>query len=193
MAGTAGTPHSPLPQRVDSIRRVCGTAASSSSPTLIWGGGGLSTNPPHGTARPGAAQGWETMPPPPSAPSPAAAPSHGAPAPRGCPSCPPPQRSQWLRRCCSTGRVCTASSGVPRQNRPRAISCGTSLQHMGAPGPSSPSVPSLALPGRDAAPVPLAQAAARGRRPWQSQCHRWPGEDAESGTGCAEGWGAALA
>lgn len=50
MAGTAGTPHSPLPQWVDSIRWVCGTAASSSSPTLTWGGAQHQPPPRHSPA-----------------------------------------------------------------------------------------------------------------------------------------------
>lgn len=45
--------------------------------------------------------------------------------------------------------------------------------------PPTPSAPSLAPPGTGSAPVPLAQAAARGRWPWHSQRHPWPAKDAE--------------
>lgn len=45
--------------------------------------------------------------------------------------------------------------------------------------PPSPSSPSLAPPATGAAPVPLAQAAARGRWPWHSRCRPWPAEDAK--------------
>jgi len=163
--GVSGPPRSPLPQRVDGTRRGSVTAASSSSLTLTWGGSAAA--PHRSTARPGAAQRCETMPPPPPR-----LPLH----PFGGPHRPPPQRSRWplvmLRH-----RV-----GVPQQVRPPQPGCprdraspphSTGVLRV----PPSPSAHSLAPPGRDAAPVPLAQAAARGRWPWRSRCHRGRGPE----------------
>lgn len=122
------------------------------------------------------------MPPPAaSASSPAAAPSLTAPALWGSPSS--PSEADDLGSAAAPrfedlgGPAASAAPG-------RAVP-GTEHQlwHLpAAPGRSVPptrSAPSLALPGTGAAPVPLAQAAARGRWPWPSRCRPWPGEDAE--------------
>lgn len=83
-----------------------------------------------------------------------------------------PRHRGW---CCILGGP--AASAAPGRAVP-----GTEdqLRHLPAePGCSVPPTPSLAPPGTGAAPVPLAQAAARGRWPWHSQRRPWPAEDAE--------------
>lgn len=73
------------------------------------------------------------------------------------------------------------SKCIPQQGCPgdRALAVAPPRSTRVLRVPPSPRAPSLAPPGRKAAPVPLAQAAARGRWPWQSRRHPWLGEDAE--------------
>lgn len=144
---------------------------------------GLSASPQRGPA--GDTRGWEVMPPPAaSASSPAAAPALGAPALQGSPSSPTPGEADDF-----------GSAVAPRLGCHPWGSCSKCGSRQGCPGdggsavaPSrragvvrapTPCAPSLAPPGTGAAPVPLAQAAARARWPWHSQRRPWPAEDAE--------------
>lgn len=125
------------------------------------------------------------MPPSlPSTPSPALAPSLSAPAFRGCPLSPTPRETDDLGNAVAWTAFAphpreSCSKCIPQEGCPRN---GALLWHLpiilGALGPPSPRAPSLRCK-EDAASVPLAQAAAPGRWPWQSWCHPCPGEDAE--------------
>lgn len=191
----AGPPCSPLPQRVLSARWVCVTAASSSSPPLTWG----ASTPAPSTAHPGRghsgmggdattsgehfqpccrfiSRGFTVLWDSPELPTPGEAGDLGsAAAPRFAPH-------SW-GSCSKCG---------PRQGCPRRISCGTFLQNRVGPCPPAP-LPPLSPRRRRALPpylLPRLQLGAGG--------HGTAGvargqQKMPSGTGCAEGWEAALA
>lgn len=117
------------------------------------------------------------MPPPAaSASSPAAATSLGAPALWGSPSSPTPADDLDMLR---HRGLCRILGVPPASAAPGRAVPGTEEQLWHLPAAPAWAVPPTRCAPSLAAPVPHAQAAARGRWPWHSRCRPWPAEDAE--------------
>lgn len=189
----AGVPVRPSPQRVDSARWICVTTAPSSSPTPTWGSSALApTTAQHSPAGSHTGVGDDGTTTKRSQP-------HRRCSPPGFPLIPHPREADGLSSAADRRGLHPHPQGSCSERSPQKGRAGNRASAVAPPDSTGVLwVPHAHLPplpphqGRTLPPYlfPRLQLGAGGHGRAGVACGR---EKMLSGTGCSEGWGAALA